>query len=686
MITDATSTAPRPGEEDLAAVLRDMSRAARRGFLYRAVPVVLTGLLSMLWLGWALPLGVMTAIAFHEFVLIPAVFRRLVAPRAPTNPRLAGAIMHASLAFGGVLYCAVWLPLLLTGSLAGMFVAASWLWGSIVHNLTYFTRTRAIFVSTCAAQISAALAAPFFMNLGALTPWFMLYVTVQTLVIVLLAAGDKQSLAEVARRDRAARELAEEANRAKSQFLTTMSHELRTPLNAIIGYAEIIEEDHEGSPATSSAEDARRVRRAAHHLLSLINEVLDLSKIEAGRLEIINGPVNVEALLHDIEETVRPIGASNGNRLALDIVGRIPMLETDGARLKQCLINLATNACKFTRDGRVTIRASVEARAGASVLEVAVVDTGVGISRENQARLFQPFVQIDGTATRTQDGTGLGLVITRKLAQAMGGDITLVSTPGLGSTFTLAIPARDPAKARVTAIAAARSRTIMLVTSAAYDRDAPELRKILGGLDPRGLAAVLGSIPNEAMERSLKLVGRELTADFLHYLEPSASERVLRALPLDSYRPAILDNAPATPRPGAHVLVIEDDLAAHDLTCRALERVFPTVQCVASGEDGLSLLASSPPALVVLDINLPDISGWTVLERIKAAPLSRHIPVLVVTIDDDRARAMALGACDHMVKPVDRDGLTAATVRYALRDDEANPAPPTVSAVARQFG
>ena len=238
-----------------------------------------------------------------------------------------------------------------------------------------------------------------------------------------------------------AQEAAQESNRLKSQFLTTMSHELRTPLTAIIGYSEILEEDLEDAPEHAKPEDARRIRRAARHLLTLINEVLDFSKIESGHLEIINGPVNIEALLRDVEETVRPIGTRNGNRLEITVGGKIPMLETDYARLKQCLLNLATNACKFTKDGRVTIGASIETHSGAPMLEIVVADTGIGIKPEDQARLFQPFIQVDGTLTRSQDGTGLGLVITRKLAQAMGGDVSLASTAGVGSTFTLSIAA-----------------------------------------------------------------------------------------------------------------------------------------------------------------------------------------------------------------------------------------------------
>ncbi|MDZ4775310.1 MAG: ATP-binding protein [Alphaproteobacteria bacterium] len=581
-----------PVHESLDIVMRDTMRSAKRGFLFRLVPGVLTALLSMYWLGWQYPFFIIAALVAHELVVFPLIYRKVVRPNIEKNPLLATGVISILLAIGGVIYGLGWIPLMYEGTVTGVYIAAAWLWGTIVHNLTYFSRTRMAFFATCAPQILGVVVAPFVMDVGVIAPWLMLYLTLQTLATVLFAARDRQSLADHAREDRAARQLAETANVQKSQFLTTMSHELRTPLNAIIGYAEILEEDLEAAPEEANADDARRIRRAARHLLLLINEVLDLSKIEAGRLELIDGPVDVAALLREVEETVRPIGAGNGNKVVLDIVGRIPTLETDGARLKQCLLNLATNACKFTKDGRVTIRAAIETRGGASVLEVAVVDSGIGISHEDQARLFQPFVQVDSAETRKQDGTGLGLVITHKLAQAMGGDVSLVSTPGLGSTFTLTIAATPAAQ--------------------------------------------------------------------------SAGENI---------------NA------GPVVLVIEDDPTARDLTVRALSRLSFNVRSATNAAEGLAMIEASAPDLVILDIHLPDMSGWDVLARIKTGVQTSVLPVLVVTIDDDRARALDLGACDHMQKPVDRDRLTAAAVRFALPHQPRAAASAVIpTADAQRFG
>lgn len=232
-----------------------------------------------------------------------------------------------------------------------------------------------------------------------------------------------------------------ESSRLKSQFLFTMSHELRTPLNSIIGYSEMLEEDLERAPEMASADDVRRIRFAADHLLNLITEVLDLSAIESGSFKLNSGLVDIAPLIHDVADTVRPIGAKQGTDVTVIVNGDIPALTIDGLRLKQCLLNLASNACKFTQNGQVNISVGLDQNKPNPTLTIVVADTGIGITPEDQARLFQPFVQVDSSATRAQEGTGLGLVITKKLALAMGGDVTLSSTPDVGSTFTFSVTA-----------------------------------------------------------------------------------------------------------------------------------------------------------------------------------------------------------------------------------------------------
>ncbi len=229
------------------------------------------------------------------------------------------------------------------------------------------------------------------------------------------------------------------ANAAKSEFLATMSHELRTPLNAVIGYSELLEDDLTSDGRVDGARDATRIRLAGRHLLSLINAVLDLSKIEAGKFEAHPAPVDVSRAVSEVCATLESALRANGNRLTVDCVAGKNGV-TDEVLLKQCLLNLLSNANKFTSDGDLRLAVS---RQGA-VLSFAVSDSGIGMTPDQLARLFQPFVQADASVTRKYGGTGLGLAITRRLARLLGGDVTVTSTPGVGSTFTLTIAAAMP--------------------------------------------------------------------------------------------------------------------------------------------------------------------------------------------------------------------------------------------------
>jgi len=389
-----------------------------------------------------------------------------------------------------------------------------------------------------------------------------------------------------------ARHAAESANLAKSQFLANMSHELRTPLNAVIGYAEMLQEDAADENNVTAVQDLNRILAAAKHLLSLINEILDLSKIEAGRVDVAPTNFDPAEMLEDLIETVRPMAEQNGNVICVVGAPSAGKAQTDALKIRQCVLNLLSNACKFTRNGDVEVALDRKPYNGVEQLFITVRDTGIGMSNDHLSRLFQPFVQADPSITQQYGGTGLGLTITRRLAQLLGGDVMVRSKLGEGSSFTLHIPVNfaDAASALGAAVA---------------------------------VDAVQGS-----------------------------------------------EGAPL-------VIVIEDEPDARELAARALTRAGFAVQGVGGGEAGLALARTKAPALVLLDIFLPDRSGWRVLQSLKHDPKTQDIPVVVLSVNEDRAHAMALGAAEHMVKPADRDVLAATVMRYARK----RPQPAATNAV-----
>jgi signal transduction histidine kinase len=222
-----------------------------------------------------------------------------------------------------------------------------------------------------------------------------------------------------------------------------MSHELRTPLNAIIGLTEMMVTNAARFGTEKAQEPLQRVNRAGTHLLGLINQILDLSKIEAGRLELTSQTVQLASLIDEVIETARQLAEQNKNRLAVEAQENLGTLTVDPMRLRQILLNLLSNACKFTKQGDVKLRAR-RVRNGRDWIELAVADSGIGMTPEQQAKLFQEFTQADSSTAQRFGGTGLGLAITRKLARIMGGDVTVTSEPGKGSVFTVRLPGGTP--------------------------------------------------------------------------------------------------------------------------------------------------------------------------------------------------------------------------------------------------
>jgi len=391
----------------------------------------------------------------------------------------------------------------------------------------------------------------------------------------------------------------EEASKHKSQFLASMSHELRTPLNAIIGVTEMLLEDAREFKREDELEPLDRVLRAARHLLALINDILDLSKIEAGRMELHLESFPLVPTIEDVAKTVEPMAAKNANRMVIDCPPDLGTIHADQTRFRQALLNLASNANKFTENGTVTIAARPQQVDGREWITIAVTDTGIGMTEEQMGRLFREFSQADASTSRKYGGSGLGLAISRHFCRLMGGEVTAESKPGEGSTFTIRLP-------RIV------QSTETLSTQGEW----------------------------------------EARAEPVHPIAEETEE------PL--------------------ILVVDDDATVRELVVRHLERAGFAAVAARGGQEGLRLVRELRPAAVTLDIMMPDLDGWTVLAAIKGDPELAGIPVVLMSIVDQKNRGYALGAADYLVKPVDRAKLVetlknicgATAGRALLVDDD----------------
>ena len=401
----------------------------------------------------------------------------------------------------------------------------------------------------------------------------------------------------------------ERASQHKSQFLANMSHELRTPMNAIIGVSEMMLEDAQELGKADDIEPLERILRAARHLLGLINEVLDLSKIEAGKMELDLETFALAPLVDDVAATLKPMADKRRIELVVQCASELGAIRADQLRVRQALLNLASNAVKFTENGTVTLAAQRQVQAGRDWITIQVVDTGIGMTPEQTARLFQDFTQADASTTRKYGGTGLGLAISRRFCRMMGGDITVQSTLGQGSAFTIRLPA--------------------VVTL----DDATDAQP--GDGDP---------VPDTA-------AGDEA---------PQRAPRANRAA-------------------GATVLVVDDDRTVRDLISRHLSKDGFEVVTAATGIEALALARDLHPAAMTLDIMMPGLDGWSVLAAMKGDPALADIPVVLMTIVDERRRGYSLGATEYLVKPIDRGRLTdmlrtlcgTACGRLLLIEDDA---------------
>ncbi|WAC72136.1 response regulator [Roseateles sp. SL47] len=426
----------------------------------------------------------------------------------------------------------------------------------------------------------------------------------------------------------------ERSNQYKSEFLANMSHELRTPLNSTLILAKLLADNKDGNLTPEQVRFAETITSAGNDLLALINDILDLSKIEAGKVEVQIERLPVHRLLQQLTQTFAPIATQRHLAFGMEMLPGAPeWLETDEGRISQVLKNLLSNALKFTEKGsvRMEVGGSADGR-----LVFAVKDTGIGIAPEHQDQIFEAFRQADGSTHRKYGGTGLGLSISRDLARLLGGDIHLDSSPGQGSTFSLVLPQFHDAPAE-----ADRPRPLT-------PAQAPAHRPVSA---PPALVPVATAVATST-------AGGGASGDTAARPAPATMEARLPQLDDDRLRWV----------PGARsILVVEDDERFAAILRDLIREMGFLCLMAHTAENGLSVAQRYAPSAILLDMNLPDHSGLGVLDRLKRDPLTRHIPVHVASVEDYSHEALERGAIGYALKPVQRDELETALKRLEAK-------------------
>jgi len=454
----------------------------------------------------------------------------------------------------------------------------------------------------------------------------------------------------------------ETANQHKSQFLANMSHELRTPLNAIIGYSEILQEDVADLGRDNLVPDLRKIEGAGRHLLSLINDILDLSKVEAGRMDIFLEDVEIVPLLEEVRAIIVPLAEKNGNAVEYRVADNLGSMRTDRTKLKQSLLNILSNANKFTENGRVTL-VTERIENGQTAVRFAISDTGIGMSEEQLGRLFQAFTQAETTTSQKYGGTGLGLVITRNFCQLLGGDVTVASKPGEGSTFTITLPDRPTTQPEVKSTDAPQIAGEVHATTVLVVDDDPAARDLLtANLKGAGYRLIHAASGAEALNLARMVRPDAITLDVL-MPKPDGWD-VLTALKADAQLrdiPVIMvtvlsergiglslgavevltkpvDRAQLSAlmhsllRREGPILLVEDDASARELISQSVEKMGLAVAAVVNGRQALTWLGAHPePAMILLDLVMPEMDGFEVLDALAARADWRDIPVIVIT-------------------------------------------------------
>lgn len=484
-----------------------------------------------------------------------------------------------------------------------------------------------------------------------------------------------------------AKEAAETANRAKSTFLANMSHELRTPLNAIIGYSEMLVEEAQDCGYTEIAPDLEKIRSAGKHLLSLINDILDISKIEAGRMDLYLERFEIDHLVAEVQNTIQPIADKNRNTLRVNLAPNLGSMTADLTKVRQSLLNLLSNAAKFTQQGEIAIEVRREVcmrnsdpntvetdHYPQSYIIFQVSDTGIGMTSEQMNTVFKAFDQADASTTRQYGGTGLGLAITRHFCQMMGGEILVDSQWGVGSTFTIRLPARvrpfktmGP-KSLSTSPTTSPSASNTLTNTVLVIDDDPAVRELIARrFKKEGFCIETAATGKEGLHRARELCPDAIILDVL--MRDMNGWSVLSALkadpdlaeipvimstilddrnlgftlgaadfltkPIDNQRLSRLLSKYQRRKVKTHlpcqILIVEDDALLRELLRRMLESTNWGVIEAENGREALDQVQQQMPDLILLDLMLPEMDGFEFLQQLRQSSTGRSIPVIVVT-------------------------------------------------------